>query len=229
MSVISDQIPLITLPAVLFPGTFLPLQISEPKYRALLNRCADEGAYLGVVLNPGQTGEGRAAVPSMTGCLASVALMLADGEESSDVVLYGEQRMRVVDFAPQAPFFSGHVAVLNDYRGMHAERRAKQAATLFKRYLELISSRYQTHTLHMPLPDDPVAASYLLASVLSLPLAVKQRWLESASAALRLEEELVFLRDECEKLTTLLAIVNHMHRQYLLPDPAFLARLSLQN
>ncbi len=206
MSVISGNIPLISLPAVLFPGTFLPLQLPEQKHRDLLNRCVDGNEYLGVVLNPGQAGPGRPAVPYTTGCLASVALMLADGEESNSVVLYGEQRMRVVDFEQQTDHFAGHVEMLKDYSGLHAQRRTKQAAQFFQRYLDLISTRYQTHAVNMPLPDDPIAASYLLASVLYLPLEVKQRWLESDSAALRLEEELAFLQAECEKLTTFLAI-----------------------
>ena len=166
MSVISEDIPLISLPAVLFPGTFLPLQITEQKHRALFNRCVDEGQHLGVVLNPGQGDKGRPAVPCTTGCLASIALMLSDNEDGISVVLYGEQRIRVVDFIQQAQYFSGHVEVLKDYSGLHAERRSKQAAELFQRYLDLISTRYETRIVNMPLPDDPIMASYLLATVL---------------------------------------------------------------
>lgn len=228
MSVISRDIPLISLPAVMFPGTFMPLQITEQKHRALFNRCVDEGQHLGVVLNPGQAGKGRPAVPCTTGCLASIALLLGDNEDSISVVLYGEQRIRVVDFVQQSNYFSGHVEVLKDYSGLHAERRTKQAAELFQRYLELISSRYQTH-VNMPLPDDPIAASYQLAAVLYLPLEIKQRWLESASAALRLEEELAFLEAECEKLSTFLAISQHTQRQYVLPDYKLFAQLISQN
>ncbi len=229
MSIESGHIPLISLPAVLFPGTFMPLQISEQSHRTLLNRCVDNEAYLGVVLNPGQAGQGRAAVPCTTGCLASIALMLADGEESSSVVLYGEQRIRVVDYEQRSNYFTGHIEVLKDYSGLHAQRRMKQAAQLFQRYLDLISTRYQTHAVNMPLPNDPVAASYLLAAVLYLPIDVKQRWLESDSAAMRLEEELAYLNAECEKLTTFLAISQHMQRQYTPPDFKFFAQLFSQN
>ena len=70
----------------------------------------------------------------------------------------------------------------------------------------------------MPLPDDPVIASYLLAAVLYLPLETKQRWLESASAALRLKEELAFLNTECERLATILALSQHTQRKYAAPD-----------
>jgi len=229
VSVLSGDIPLISLPAVLFPGTFLPLQISEEKHRALFSQCADEHQYLGVVLNPGQGGNRRPAVPCTTGCLATVALTLADGDEGISVVLYGEQRMRVVDFMQQPDHFSGRVEVLKDYSGLNAERRTKQAAQLFQRYLDLISTRYETHMVNMPLPDDPIAASYLLAAVLYLPLEIKQRWLESASAAVRLEEELAFLNTECEKLATFLAISNHTHRRYIMPDADLFAHLISQN
>lgn len=220
MPTASEEIPLLPLPAVLFPGTFLPVQIGEDTHRALLRECVDDGHHLGVILTPGQSGDSRLTIPCTTGCLASVALLIHEGDDAHPVnaVLYGERRMRVLDYVKQNPYLTGHVELIEEYSGLHAERRTREAARLFQQYLTLISQRYQTDIVDMPLPNDPTLASYLLATVLSLPLEIKQRWLESSSAALRLEEEVAFLRAECELHEAFLAIARHAHRSFTPSD-----------
>jgi len=230
MFTVSSEYPLLSLPAVLFPGTFLPVQITDPSHRLLLQDCNDGERHLGVILKPGQGGNGRPAVPCMTGCTASIALLLdSDERKPMNVVLYGEQRMRVLDFTRQAPYTAGHIEVMDDYSGLHAERRTKQASKMFNRYLELIRQRYQAQVANLELPDDPVMASYLIAAVLHLPLETKQRWLEAASAALRLQEELAFLDTECEKLASTLALSLHTQHTYVTPDAHMFAALISQN
>lgn len=216
MSVVPSEMPLLPMPAVLFPGTFLPVQISERSHREMVRECAEANLPLGILLNPGCSGT---AVPHTTGCIASVALVLDGGEKDvMGAVLYGEQRMRVTQFRQQDPCVTGSVEVLEDYSGLNAERRTQQASKLFQRYLELVRQRYQAQVVNVPLPNDPILASYLLAAVLFLPLETKQRWLESASAALRLQEELAFLNTECDKLSVVLALSQHTQRQYAIPD-----------
>lgn len=230
MTTVSGEYPILPLPAVLFPGTFLPMQITEEAHRDLLRECADHERRLGVVLNPGQSGNGRTTLPCTTGCTASVALLLEnDDSQAINVVLYGEQRMRVVDFTRQEPYYAGRIEPLDDYTGLHAERRTRQASRLFKRYLDLIRRRYQAQVVNLPLPEDPIMASYLLAAVLYIPLETKQRWLESASAALRLQEELAFLHAECDKIALILALSSQTQHCYATPDAHHFASLISQN
>jgi len=219
--------PLLSMSAVLFTGTFLPVHITAPAHRALVRECAAGDLPLGVLLNPGC---GSAALPHMTGCTASVALVLDSAEhEMTGAILYGEQRMRVTMLRQQEPFVTGDIEMLADYSGLHADRRTKQASQLFQRYLELIRQRYQAQVTHAPLPEDPIMASYLLEAVLFLPLEIKQRWLESASAALRLQEELAFLHADCDKLATLIALSQRTQRQYFAPDARLFTSLFSQN
>lgn len=225
----SNEIPLLPLPAVLFPGTFLPVQIVEARHQELLHACAADHQHLGVILTPGKIG-GHSPAACTVGCVASVTLLLdSEEDQSSNVVLYGEQRMRVMEFTRQDPYSKGCIEMLEEYPGLHAERRTKQASTLFQRYLELIRHRYQAQVTNLPLPDDPVMASYLLAAVLFLPLETKQRWLESASAALRLQEELAYLHAECDKITTILALSHHTQHSYAVPDMQLFANFISPN
>lgn len=228
---ISSEVPLLTLPAVLYPGTFLPLQITEERHRSLLRDCLDGARHLGVVLTPPGNGTTRATLPCTTGCLASIALLLYEDDQEMplNAVLYGERRIRVMEYTQQEPYLTGRVQPLDDYTGNNAERRCKEAAQLFQLYLELIQERHQLSALNLPLPQDPTMASYLLASVLTLPLPTKQRWLESASTALRLEEQLAYLHDECETLSTLIALAQNSHHHYQLPDPSLYMTLISPN
>ena len=231
MSTATSEYPILSLPAVLFPGTFLPVQISEPAHRQLLHDCADEGKLLGVILHPGQNGHGSGPAAACTvGCTASVALLLdADAPDTMNVVLYGEQRMRVETLIQQEPYARATLEVMEDYLGENAERRGKQASRLFQRYLDLIRRRYKAQVVNLPLPDDPIMASYLLAAVLFLPLELKQHWLESASVAMRLQEELSFLHTECEKIATLLALSHQTQHNYAPPDKEYFNALFTQN
>jgi hypothetical protein len=231
VTAISRDIALLPVPAVLFPGTFLPVRIEESPDRALVLSCVKDEQQIGVVLSQGPNETGRPSAPCTTGCLASVALLLSDGDDDnpSMAVLYGEQRMRVINFDQQTPVLTGQIETLDDYPGMHADRRNKQAAELFQQYLELVRQRYQMEVGGLTLPDDPIMASYMLAAVLQLPLETKQRWLESASAAFRLEEELAFLREECETHMTFLALSRQTQRAYFSPDCKFYASLISEN
>ena len=231
MPAVSGEMPLLPWPMVLFPGTFLPIEVAEASQRALLRDCVKRERRVAVVLAPGEGEGAHSSVPCTTGCLASVAMLAhsEDDEEPISVVLYGERRIRVLNFIQQDPYLTGHIEMLDDYHGLQAARRTEQAVTLFRQYLQLIRQYYGTEVVDYTLPDDPTLASYLLASVLYLPVEVKQRWLESASTTLRLEEELAYLHEECEKHEALLALSEHMNRRYSLPDPKFYLTMASLN
>ena len=223
MSAQSGEIPLLPLSAVLFPGTFLPIQAAEETHRALLRACVRDGQPVGVVMTPGEPPGAHSSIPCVTGCLASVALLADTLDEFDDgpigVVLYGERRIRILDFIQQDPYLTGRVEYLEEFGGMHVEKRTTQAAKLFAQYLYLIRKYYEKEVLDLKLPTDPTTASYLLASVLCLPLEVKQRWLESVSTRDRLEEQVAYLKAECDKHEVLLQLATRMQHQFSTPDP----------
>lgn len=222
MSVEPGEIPLLPVPAVLFPGTFLPMQVSAETDRSLFRDCVDANYRIGVVSTLGDSDSFRSTIPCTTGCMASVALLSrlrnAADEEPFDVVLYGEERIRILDFVQQDPYLTGHFELLQEYGGPHAEQRTQQAEQLLQQYLHLIQLQYDTEIINISLPSDPTMASYLLASLLFSPLELKQRWLESLSTTLRLEEELSFLQTECDKHQTLLALSTYMNQRYTVTD-----------
>ncbi|HEX2948546.1 MAG TPA: LON peptidase substrate-binding domain-containing protein [Armatimonadota bacterium] len=233
MPAVSGEIPLLPLPTVLFPGTFLPLQITDESQRAMLRACVDEGNSLGVVLTSDDDLHAKSAIPYTTGCLASVALLAYENDDFSDepisVVLYGEHRIRIIEYVQQDPYLTGQVESFKDYDGLNVERRAQQTSQRFDQYLDIVREYYSADVINFSLPSDPTLASYVLASVLYLPLSIKQRWLESPSTAYRLEQELAYLQAECEKHEVLLSLSRQMHRRYSFPDPQLYLSLTSNN
>ena len=210
----------------------MPLRVTDDSQCRLIHDCVDGEHHLGVILTGGiDSSAPRLSVPYTTGCLASVALLVHDDEDCRplNVVLRGERRIRVVDYIQQDPYLTGHIELLDDYAGLHAQRRTKQATLLFNQYLELVRQRYQTDIVGLSLPEDPTMASYLLASVLYLPQEMKQHWLESASAACRLDEELAYLNVECERLSIFHALSQRSHQVLVSPDARNYSALISEN
>ncbi|HEY3376245.1 MAG TPA: LON peptidase substrate-binding domain-containing protein [Armatimonadota bacterium] len=233
MPAISDEIPILTVPTVLFPGTFLPVQVTDDAQRKLLRDCLSAGRRLGVILSPDARHASRSSIPFTTGCLASVTLLAHSGDENSEeplqAMLFGKQRMRVLDLLQQKPYLTGRIEQLDDQHGANIARRTEQVARIFAQYLAVIGEYYDTEVDDITLPHDPTMASYMLASVLYLPAVLKQRWLESASTALRLDEEQRYLAMECEKHTALLRLSQYADQRFSPPDHRLYLTLTSQN
>lgn len=219
MSTDVSTMPLLALPAVLFPGTFLPIELHDLPQRTLLGQCAESATPLTVVYaHPDPDGALLSSLPSSVGCQASVAFLLYQQEQPIHAMLLGEHRVRVTDVVRQDPFPTVNIERLEEFDGVNAQQRTRQVSRVFQQYLSLIRQRYQADITSVPLPENPSAASYLLASALYLPPETKQRWLESATAALRLEAELAYLAEECERLSTFLTLIRTQQHAYTIPD-----------
>jgi len=234
LTAISHEIPLLILPTVLFPGTYLPMQAIEEPQRTLLRDCVREHWQVGVVLMHGDADGHRSAIPYTTGCLASVALVAhcndnATDEELLGVVLYGERRVRVVEFVQQDPYLTGQVELLGEHAASITSHLFERVIALFKHYLELIQY-FDTHDrAELPLPHDPTAASYFIASVLNLPLQLRQHWLESASTRERMEEQEAYLQAECDRHELLRNFSRACRSRYSFPDSRIFIELVGRN
>jgi Lon protease-like protein len=93
----SGWLPLFPLKTVLFPDGVLPLKVFEPRYVAMLHRCATQDLPFGVVLiRTGEEAE-TAFEPEEVGCLAHIATCEFP---SADIMLLraeGSQRFRITE------------------------------------------------------------------------------------------------------------------------------------
>jgi Lon protease-like protein len=125
----------------------------------------------------------------------------ADGR--LDVVARGQDRFQIDGVVQASPYIVAEVTSLPEAAGDAAERRLLAAGRLFTRYVATLLRLTGQQVEPVDVPEDPVAASYLLAAGLQVDLADKQRLLQAASAGERLRQEAAMLRRELALLEQL--------------------------
>lgn len=197
----AERIPIFPLHTILFPNTDLGLHVFEERYRALVAHCLESGTGFGVVLIRRGREVGGSAVPYDVGTMATIAgyARLPDGRYLLEVE--GCRRCQVVSVNGSGPYPQADVAWLQEPIGNFARARdqSHEAETLLHAYRSFNGDG----DTPVQLPVDPVARSYVLASLLKVDPYEKQALLETEAADNRLEREVGILRRE-------LALLEHL-------------------
>ena len=196
------ELPLFPLQTVLYPGLPIPLHIFEDRYRQMFKRVLDGERRFGVVAIVKGRDVDAGATYHPIGCVAEVAEVERHADGRLDVVARGRSRFRIDGVTQAAPYIVAEVSTLPEAAGEAAEQRSVKAGRLFTRYVATLLRMAGEQVESFDIPDDPVAASYLVAAGLQVDLADKQRLLTLPSAAERLAAEAALLRRE-------LALLEH--------------------
>jgi uncharacterized protein len=195
------ELPLFPLSTVLYPGLPIPLHVFEERYREMFGRVLDGDHRFGVVAIVHGHEVGGSAVYHPVGCIAEVRDVRRYPDGRLDVVARGERRFRIDGVAQAAPYIVAEVATLRESAGRSASERIVPVTRLFNRYVTtLLEIAGEEEIEQVDLPDDPVAASYLVAAGLQVDLPDKQNLLAVPSAAERLRTEAALLRRELSLL-----------------------------
>jgi uncharacterized protein len=190
------ELPLFPLQTVLYPGLPIPLHIFEDRYRQMFKRVLDGERRFGVVAIVKGRDVDADATYHPVGCVAEVAGVKRHPDGRLDVVARGRSRFKIDGVTQAAPYIVAEVSTLPEAAGEAAEQRSVKAGRLFTRYVATLLRMAGEQVESIDIPDDPVAASYLVAAGLQIDLADKQRLLTLPSAAERLAAEAVLLRRE---------------------------------
>jgi Lon protease-like protein len=190
------ELPLFPLQTVLYPGLPIPLHIFEDRYRQMFKRVLDGERRFGVVAIVKGRDVDADATYHPVGCMAEVAEVKRHADGRLDVIARGRSRFRIDGVTQAAPYIVAEVSTLPEAAGEAAEQRSVKAGRLFTRYVATLLQMAGEQAESIDIPDDPVAASYLVAAGLQVDLADKQRLLTLPSAAERLAAEAVLLRRE---------------------------------
>ena len=196
-------IPLFPLGTLLVPGLVLPLHIFEPRYRRLmadLEGLPDDDRAFGVIAIREGREVGAADLPSLydVGTLAALreATPLEDGR--FDIVTVGTERFRIIDLDESLPYLRAQVEILPEVPGDRAPAAADAVRERFREYRGMFTGEDETD-----LPDDPRVLSYLVAAAIVIDLPGRQDLLSAESDAIRLRQELAFLRRETALIAAL--------------------------
>jgi len=191
------ELPLFPLSTVLYPGLPIPLQVFEERYRLMFASILDGERRFGVVAIVRGHEVGGPATYQPIGCVAEVQEVRRHPDGRLDVVSRGGHRFRIEGVTQSAPYIVADVATLGETAGDTAKERVVPVGRLFNRYVTtLLETAGESEVEQVGLPDDPVAASYLVAGALQVDLRDKQHLLAISSAAERLRAEVGLLRRE---------------------------------
>ena len=203
-----DALPLFPLGTVLFPDAFMPLQIFEPRYRALMQdlMAEPEPWEFGVVAIREGHEVGADSVRSLydIGCTARVrqAEQLPDGRIA--VLVVGGERFRIREVDRSRLYLQASVEMLDEPPVGEVAIDAL-VATVRERcvaYLDALGSTASPREL----PADPTSLSYAVAGFLAIGLADRQSLLETPDPARRLRAEGDLLTRELFVMRTLRAM-----------------------
>src|SRR5688500_15777539 len=183
------RLPIFPLSVVLFPGTPLPLHISEPRYREMLADCLAGDRRFGIVFVAEEDAEGppRGAI----GCIAVIQSsdVLPDGR--SNILVVGEDRFAIARLVSgERPYLLGEVVTYSDVEEPPEPlgALARQLREIFERVGRAARALADDRDPLPTLPDDPAALSFTIASLIDLDPAGRQRLLASRSPLGRLRE-----------------------------------------
>ena len=184
------HLPLFPLPAVLFPGSTLPLHIFEPRYRQLVSDSLEHEERFGIVRLP--VGMAELEIPSGTvGCVAEIVKseLLPDGR--SNIVVRGAERFSVVGFVESDhPYHVCSAELIEDEFeiGGELETLAEQVRDVFRRVARAARTLADDPDPLPELPDDAAGLSFAIASMIDIDLDARQQLLESRSPVERLRQ-----------------------------------------
>ena len=206
VKILESDLPLFPLNTVLFPQARLPLQIFEPRYREMIDRCLAEDLAFGVVLIQEGDEVGAPATPHDIGTIARIVdvARLADGRMNINVA--GITRFKLLERSTERAYLTGRIQLLpdEDVDLAKTERTARRTAQLFKEYVAALHSIAEGENdetkEEVQLPKDPTVLSYSIAASLPISLSDKQTLLVTPTTIQRLRRETVFLERELQLL-----------------------------
>jgi len=205
------ELPMFPLGTPLVPEAVLPLQIFEPRYVEMLERCLQNvEPEFGVVLIERGHEVGGGDIRAMIGCATRI-LQVSDMQDGRRGVLsVGVRRIRIEQWLPDNPF---PLAIVSDLPDEESGDIDPTQIDRLRAHLLLLAElagggREAIQELaDLELACEPSRLSYQLSTLAPIGAADRQRLLVCASAQIRLDA-----------LESILGDVEAVFRFALLPD-----------
>lgn len=182
------ELPIFPLDLVLFPGMPLPLHIFEDRYKLMIERCLEGNRSFGVtLLRAGDPG----GIPHEVGTVARIIRHVRMEDGRYNIVTRGNARYQMLDSRHESGYLTARVELLEEEE-LDLHQLAQLRATVedeFDGFIDDLTDLTETQREPILFPDNPTAASYLVAHYLPIYNWEKQRLLEASSTDVRLIEE----------------------------------------
>ena len=183
-----DELPIMPLGTVLFPGGPLSLRIFEPRYLDMVRDCLRDERPFGVCFIESGSEVGEPAEPCRIGTLARIVDWGRDDRGILTIDAVGESRFCIVEMRTRPDhLLIGECASIEE-QAIPMPPRFESLARLARNLIERFAARYR-HTPPPP-PDDSDQCSlwtgYRLSELLPIPMLHRQQLLELDDTLLRL-------------------------------------------
>ncbi|MFQ5594315.1 MAG: endopeptidase La [Anaerolineae bacterium] len=204
MPIIPEVLPVLPLRnIVVFPQTFVPLTVGQPRSVQLVDEAAVDTRIIGLLTmkNPDLETPGPGDVHS-TGTAAYIHRMIKGPDGNTGLFVQGLARIDITEWVTETPYLKARARVVSEGAELTLELQAlmRNAADLFRRMVELVP--------HMPEElmqaalniDDPAQLAYFIASNTRMDLEDAQAFLEIPDVAAKFRSLTKMLNQELEVL-----------------------------
>lgn len=176
-----NQLPLIPLNVVLFPGNILPLHIFESRYKLMVELCIERESCFGVVLIKKGKEVSDTAVPYLVG--TSVQIIETDYQDDGriNLITLGQYRFEILDLVYDRPYLVGEICTpsLESWQDIgNLEQIVSTARKLYENYEALLTKTIPDWKFPDRIPTSPDQLSYQIGTRLQITLREKQEMLE---------------------------------------------------
>lgn len=203
-----NQLPLIPLNVVLFPGGYLPLHIFEQRYRELVKYCIRNESSFGIVMIKEGDEVGETATP----CKVGTAVDLVDVDRFPDgrmnIMTSGHSRFEILEVEEDLPYLVARVRMLDSSeKGTDSSLNeiAKKTREVYLEYETLSNCLMFTWQPPSEIPEKPEELAFQIGTRLRISLEAKQRLLEITTFDDLLNREIEILKDLNEQIAFKLA------------------------
>ena len=198
-----NQLPLIPLNVVLFPGNILPLHIFESRYKLMVEFCVQHESCFGVVLIKKGKEIGGMSVPYLVG--TSVQIIETDYQEDGriNLITLGQHRFEILDLVYDRPYLVGEVrtqSLESQKDSDNLEKITSIARELYENYETLLSKTISDWKLPDRIPSSPDQLSSQIGTRLQITLREKQEMLEFFDIDQLLIHQIQVLEYETQRL-----------------------------
>lgn len=198
------NLPVFPLNTVLFPFMPVALHIFEERYKAMIADIREADRRFCVALIHEGEEVGGSADPYPVACLADIVHLRELPHGGFYLVAVGVERVRIITTDPVSkPYLLGSIELWPDESAPVETSLLSRASRLFMKYAGYILELSGEKMDNVPLPTEPDALSYVLATALQVSASTRQQLLEMPDSASRLQAEVTILEVEIPMLRAL--------------------------
>ena len=227
---IPEVLPILPLRnTVLFPQQVIPISIGREKSVSLISKVSESDKLIGVVAQRDGSVEHPESSDLYTwGTLAAVLKVFDMPDGSKSAIIQGLQRIKLITYLEEEPYIKAAVQQVGDEEGetdLEIEAMVVNVKAVFQDIVEIAPYLSMEHTSLLSNMDEPSKLVDRAISVLNIRTEEKQGILEEVNLRRRLEEAIIILNKELQRLqlgekiqTEVQGEINKTQRDYFLRE-----------